>query len=208
MLTGVQRARFLEKAAAYGGLRRAGEEPLEVPDAEWRRFEAILRPVRLRRDEFFVRPGEPATRFGLILSGLLRFYYVDRSGREATKAFRGPYEVAAPYAEMLLGAPSRTCIQALEDSQLLVAAHADFRRLYARHACWERVGRLMAEQFYLAKERREFEFLQLPAQERYLIFKRDFPGLAGRLPQYQIASYLGITAVALSRIRGRLRRRD
>lgn len=198
MLSAQQKRLFLDKAARGA--------TLELPAAEWKRFESLLRPAKLKKGELFIRPGEPARRFALILSGLMRFYYLDRAGRESTKAFRGPFEIAAPYAEMLLGQVSRSHIEALEAAELLVVEYKDFRALYDRHPCWQEVGRLMAEQHFLAKEKREFEFLQLPAAERYLAFRREQPELLARLPQYQIASYLGITPVALSRIVSQLRR--
>lgn len=206
MLTDAQKKKFLLRVATYGGLLAAPAALPRIPEAEWRRFEGLLRPARLSKGDFFIRPGDPARTFALVLSGLLRFYYIDRTGKEATKAFRGAYELAAAYPEMLLGIASRSHVEALEDCELLVGRYEDLKGLYRRHACWLEVGRLSAEQYFIAKERREFEFLQQSAAERYQAFLREQPVLAARLPQYQIASYLGITPVALSRIVGRLRR--
>lgn len=188
-------------------LAHVGAQDLAVPADEWRALEALLSLLRLRKGAFFVKPGDPSGRIGVVRKGLLRFYYVDASGSEATKAFRGPGELAAAYAEMLLGAPSRTFVEALEDSEVLIADYARFKRLYDRHHCWQALGRRVAERFYLAKEQREFEFLQLSAEERYRRFDQEYPGLAGRIPQYHVASYLGITPVALSRIVSRLKKR-
>ena len=198
MLTAAEKAAVLERAGAKG---------LNVPPEQWRAFDALLSPLRLRKGGFFMRPGEPSGRIGIVRKGLLRFYYVDASGGDATKAFRGPGELAAAYAEMLLGAPSRTFIEALQDSEMLVVDYARLQRLYDRHPCWQELGRRVAEHFYLTKEQREFEFLQLSAEERYRRFNKEYPGLAGRIPQYHVASYLGITPVALSRIRRRLKKR-
>lgn len=191
MLTAAERRAFL---------RKLGAERVEVPEAEWRAFERLLEPLKLAKGERFVEPGDATGRVGLVRSGLFRFYYVDADGREATKAFRGPGELAAPYAELLMGVPSRTYIEALEDSELLAARYEDLVALYARHRCWLELGRRVAETFYVTKERREFELLQLPARERYRLFSDEYPGLAGRIPQYHVASYLGITPVALSRL--------
>ena len=66
---------------------------------------------------------------------------------------------------------------------------------------WERLGRLLTEQLYIKKEQREAEFLLDDAPTRYRNFQKQYPGLEDRLPQYHVASYLGITPVALSRIR-------
>lgn len=180
-----------------------------VPEREWLKLERNLKPERLKKGEFFLRPGDDSHRAAIILKGLLRSYYVDRDGSEATKAFRGPKEMIAAYSEMLQGIPSRTNVQAVEDCELLTV---DFRRvesLYDSHPCWQRLGRRIAEEHFVQKEQREFEFLQLPALERYRLFEEKYPGLVEKLPQYHIASYLGITAVALSRLKagGSSRRR-
>src|SRR5262245_27438280 len=191
MLTAAEREAFLARVGAQG---------LSLPEPEWRAFERLLAPRRFSKGERFVEPGDRRGLVGLVRSGLFRFYYVDADGREATKTFRGPGELAAAYAELLMGVPSRTFVEALEDSELLVAPYAELLRLYARHPGWQELGRRVAERFYVNKERREFELLQLPAAERYRLFDREYPGLAARIPQYHVASYLGITPVALSRI--------
>lgn len=62
----------------------------------------------------------------------------------------------------------------------------------------------MVDKLYLRKEKKELELLKSSAEERYLHFLTDYPGLVQRVPQYHIASYLGITPESLSRIRSKL----
>ena len=102
--------------------------PDYVPAEQWARLERELRPLSLRRGEFFLRPGDDARRVAVVRKGLLRFFYVDREGREATKAFRGEGELVAAFSEALTGRPARTSIQAVEDCELLTL---DYRRLVA-----------------------------------------------------------------------------
>jgi CRP-like cAMP-binding protein len=191
MLTEKERARILA---------RVGASSVRLPPAEWRALEGLLKPRRLAKGEEFIRPGDSARRIGIVRAGLLRFYYVDPDGDESTKAFRGPGELAAAYAEAISGVPSRTFIQALEDSEILEGDYARVTALFSRHPAWQELARRVAEHFYVTKERREFEFLQLSAEQRWRQFDRAYPGLASRIPQYHIASYLGVTPVALSRI--------
>lgn len=175
--------------------------PDYVPAEQWARLERELRPLSLRRGEFFLRPGDDARRVAVVRKGLLRFFYVDREGREATKAFRGEGELVAAFSEALTGRPARTSIQAVEDCELLTLDYRRLVALYPAHPCWQELGRRIAEEHYVNKEQREYEFLQLSALERYRLFEERWPGLAARLPQYHIASYLGITPVALSRLK-------
>lgn len=172
-----------------------------VPREQWARLEAHLRPRRVAKGENFIEPGQPSTEAAIVVSGLLRFYYTDVEGREATKAFRGPGELVAAYAELLDRRPSRTTIEALADSELLVVRHDRVTALYRDHACWQELGRVIAEDHYRQRERREQELLLNSATERWETFIKERPDLAQRLPQKIIASYLGITPVALSRIK-------
>jgi CRP-like cAMP-binding protein len=204
MLSEQERRALVAGVAAHGG--PFARPPALTPDF-WAALGRELRAVRLEKGAFFVRPGEPSGAVALVRSGLLRFYYTDTEGAEFTKAFRGPGELVAAFAELLLGLPSRTHIQAVEASVVLVADFARLDRALARFPAWQPLARLIAEHFYVVKEKREFELLQLSAEERYRRFVADSPELLGRLPQYSVASYLGVTPVALSRIVSRLKRR-
>lgn len=186
--------------------REIGRRFSPVPEAEWPRLESLARPMRLAKGEWFLRPGDDARRFAVVRQGLLRLYYIDEAGAEATKAFRGAPDFASAYRELLRGEPSRTYVQAVEDSELLVFDFPRLERLYAGQAWWERLARLVAERHFLDKEQREYEFLQLSAARRYALFLEAMPDVARRVPQYMVASYLGVTPVALSRIRGSGRR--
>jgi len=178
-----------------------------IPPEQWVRLEGFLKPRRLTKGGFFIEPDQPSHEAGIVVSGLMRFYYTDTEGREATKAFRGPGELVAAYAEMLDKRPSRTTISALEDTELLVVRYDRVTALYKDHPCWQELGRVIAEDHYRQRERREQELLLNSATERWKSFMTEKPELAAKLPQKIIASYLGITPVALSRISAGERRK-
>lgn len=171
-----------------------------IPEEQWSAFEAKLIEKNIKKGEFLLQPGEKTLEFGIVLSGMLRFYYTDQDGKEQIKAFRRAGELVGPYAEMLMDIPSRTFIQAMENSRLVLINRNDFLPFYEKHSCWQILGRIVAEKHFLAKEQREFEFLQMDVWERYQQFRQDFGELIGKIPQHQIASYLGVTPVALSRV--------
>lgn len=173
----------------------------------WKALLQLGQRRRLPRGGFFVRPGESATHFGVVLRGLLRHYYVDAGGRESVKAFRGPMEVSAPYAELIQRRPSRTYIEALTETELLVFRFEDFESAAEDSLELQRLARRFSEVHFVQKEQREYEFLMLSAEERYRQFCARMPELVQHIPQHQVASYIGITPVALSRIRARSRRR-
>ena len=85
--------------------------------------------------------------------------------------------------------------------EVAVIRYRDLEMLYESYPGWQRLGRKLIEYYYLIIERREYQFLALSAKERYQQFRSDYPGLEQRISQAQIASYLGINPVTLSRIR-------
>jgi CRP-like cAMP-binding protein len=75
--------------------------------------------------------------------------------------------------------------------------------LYDQFEGLERIARKLAENYFMVKEQREIELVLLDASQRYRLFQQEYPGLENRIPQYHIASYLGITPTQLSRIRAK-----
>jgi CRP-like cAMP-binding protein len=186
-----------ERIGAVLGMSAAQLQPLLGVGSE----------TKLDKGDFFAKPGQKVSRFGIVLEGLVRHYYVGADGKESVKAFRGPYEFTAPYAELILGKPSRTFIQALYETRLLCFEWGELERRAASSLELTRVLRRFAEAQFALKEQREYEFLQLSAEERYLQFCRERKEHLEHVPLHQIASYIGITPVALSRIRARLARK-
>ncbi|WP_375742082.1 Crp/Fnr family transcriptional regulator [Corallococcus interemptor] len=178
-----------------------------LPPEEWVKAEAVAKEQALEKRELFLRPGDAADRFAVVLQGVFRGVRVSPRGGESIKAFRAEGELIGAYAEMLQRRPSMTAIEALEPSRVLVFQARDFQTLEQGHVCWERLARRVAEQHFLLKERREQEFLELSAEERLVNFWEEHPHLKGRIPQRDVAAYLGITEVGLSRIVSRRRKR-
>ena len=172
-----------------------------IPEAEWTKARQLFQPVVLQKGSFFVRAGEVPKSLGFVVSGLLRLFYIDDDGAEFNKSFSAENGFVAAYSGLLLQEPSRLFVDALEDSELLVADYAAYQVLAEGHPCWQIINRKIAENLFIKKEKRESELLLDSATTRYMRFRAEYPALVDRLKQYHIASYLGITPVALSRIR-------
>ncbi len=177
-----------------------------ISEKTWKTIVALGTRTFLAKGASFSQPGAPATHFAVVLSGLLRHFYLDPNGKESIKAFRGPMEVSGPYAEIIQRRPSRTFIEALTNAELFVFEVAEVDAAAETSLELQRLVRRFVEVQFVAKEQREYEFLLLSAEERYRQFCERLPELLQHIPQHQIASYIGITPVALSRIRGRIRR--
>lgn len=172
----------------------------DVPKSEWEHIESLFTTSTFKKNEHLIEAGDTTNNMFIITKGLTRSYYIDLEGKEFNKIFLPEYEIASAYVESLKNIPSRLYIQAIENTEALVIRFEEIQNLYKRHACWNQVGRKIAEDFFILKEQREYEFLLLDAKERYLNFLKDYGHIKDRIPQYHIAAYLGITPVSLSRI--------
>ena len=179
----------------------------QVPDGELRRLSGLLKDRVLEKGEFFGKAGEHPSEFALVVNGLLRKFYVTQDGRQMTRGFAMAGELVGAYAALLTHTESKLSVQALETSRVVTVEFAAFEALYERHACWNTLGRRVAEQLFVEREQRESDFLTLTPERRYEKFLSERPDIAERVPQYQVASYIGITPVSLSRLRARRQRR-
>ncbi len=157
------------------------------------------------KQQMLHQSGEFADQVFFICSGLVRFFYLTEDGKEHNKSFAGEntFVGAVQYANRL--EPCRFYIQALEPTQTLAISLSGLNTLYQTSLSWANFGRLYMESLAVKKITRESQLLLDSAEDRYLAFLNEQPQLAEKLPLYRIASYLGITDVALSRIRKRLK---
>ncbi len=158
-----------------------------IPNEEWEYIEQFFNPIKYKKGDHLVRSGEKTDSMYIIQSGLTRSYYIDKNGKEFNKIFLSEGEVASAYVELLKDIPARLDIQALEDTEVLVVKYQHIKDLYKRHDCWNEVGRRVAENFFILKEQREYEFLLLEAADRYHNFLKDYGHLKYRLTHYTVS---------------------
>jgi CRP-like cAMP-binding protein len=172
-----------------------------LQDKAWERIEALFSEKTLAKGDYFIGEGETAKQIGFLKSGIIRAFYRSNEGMEYNKHFFIPHNIIGGYSSLITSTPNKIIQQALTDCTILVANYSQVIKLYDLFPNFERVGRRLAELYFVNKEQREIEIVLLNADERYLILRRDYPQLEQQIPQYHIASYLGITPTQLSRIR-------
>lgn len=177
-----------------------------VPDPLWPRLSALFTAVELAAGEALVTPGSGRHRFGLVVSGLLRVHYPEADGSEANKTFVAEGGFVGSISAVITGVDPHYGIAALGPARVLAADPARWRELIPTDIHFERLARQHAEWLLLIKEEREHDFLSVDAAGRYRRLLAREPELAARVPARHLASYLGITAVQLSRIKSRLRK--
>lgn len=172
-----------------------------IPSDEWAKISSMFQAKSLKKNDHFLRIDEEPEHIGLVLSGLFRLYYIDSNGKEWVKSFETSKGLLAAYPEIILGKASRTNIQAITDCEILTLPAKDFMAKTRGILCWEAFLRKVAEFYYIRKENREYEFLKFQAKERWELFKLAHAEIHHLIPDYHIASYLGITPQSLSRLR-------
>ena len=178
---------------------------VNFPDSEWARLNQQLSYHELGAGAYFVRAGEPSSAVGFVVSGLLRKLYQMQDGREFIKDFSFESCLVTAYSALLTDSPSHLSIQAIEPTILIIIPYREVVGWYSLHPVWQELGRKIAEGLFIEREQREWQLLTSSARERYEIFIAQYPELVPRVPQYDIASYLGISPVSLSRLVGKKR---
>ena len=177
---------------------------VDLDDDQWHRLVGLFEVRTAREQEHLLLPGDRIYELFFVCEGLLRFYYLADNGTESNKAFIAEDQFAGPLAASALDLPVIYGVQTLEPTTLLAARYADFVTLFEEHPVFDRLGRKLMEWMVVQKELRERVALHQTARERYLAFVQQYPQFAQRVPQYHIASYLGMTAESLSRLRRKL----
>jgi len=164
---------------------------------------SLFRPRNFRRHQFIQQEGEVARYETFLLSGLTRTYEIDEKGAEHIVLFGTEDWWVGDLYSFLTGLPSTYAIDCLEDTQTMQVSKDDLEELYVRVPKLERHFRIMIQKAYITSTRRITSSLRKSAAERYMDFIRTYPSLEQRIPNHQIASFLGITPQSLSRIRAK-----
>ncbi|GAB3024409.1 Crp/Fnr family transcriptional regulator [Bowmanella dokdonensis] len=191
---------LLQMALKALHLRMQAYSPLS--DATWRDMQAICRLRQLQKGEHWLKAGERPDCFGFVYQGLMRVYALAEQGWEYNKNFFAEGRFPGSMTALLEGKASSLAAQALEDCILLEIDFAGFRELLTLHHDLALFQIQYLETHWLKfREKREIALVQDDATSRYERFLQEHGKLADRLPQYHIASHLGITPTQLSRIR-------
>ncbi|WP_242119159.1 Crp/Fnr family transcriptional regulator [Aestuariivivens sediminicola] len=151
-----------------------------------------------------VKFNEVPTKVYMLVSGLVRCYLTTEEGREYNKSFYLPLSFVASLTALMNKKPSKFVFECLSDCELFEIDYCRLMELCKQSSQVNRLYTKVLEMLYTKYERRLVELISLNATDRYLALRAQIPELDIIIPQYHIASYLGITAVQLSRIRKKM----
>ncbi|OQP49736.1 Crp/Fnr family transcriptional regulator [Niastella yeongjuensis] len=175
--------------------------PVGEPEKEI--IATLFTEKQFKKGEPFLLEGKVCRQVGFISKGLMR-YFLTRDGEEKTFYFAREYEFVSNYESFVPQIPSLKSIEALEDTTAYVISYDNLNRLYATMANGERMGRLIMEQVFVQALQNLNSFYSDTPEQRYEKLLQTHPDLQQRIPQYYIASCVGVKPQSLSRIRKRL----
>jgi CRP-like cAMP-binding protein len=163
-----------------------------------------LTPKKLRKKQYFIQEGDTGKGICFVEKGALRAYVLDEAGVEHITAFAFEGYTIGDLYSFIHSEPATLNIDAMEDCELMVISKPAHDELLQKMPKYETYIRLLVTDAYIALQRRTCTMISLPLEERYVAFTQMFPTLFQRVPQHMIASYMGLSAETLSRVRSRL----
>lgn len=156
---------------------------------------------RFRKHQYILQEGDVCTHDNFVIKGLARTYRVDDKGHEHILRFTPEDWWTGDLGSFLSDTPSLYNVDCLEDTEILRISSADLDTLFERVPKMNKYFRLLYQRSIVSYTLRVTSTLTKSAAERYEEFIRQYPHIGQRVPNHQIASFLGITPQSLSRIR-------
>ena len=174
-----------------------------LTDEESQQFSAAFREVKIRKRQFIVQPDFTVKHRHFVLKGTFRAYVVGDEGQDHTIAFAIEDWWITDYNSYILQKPATMFVVALEESIILEITYEKEQQLKKDNHKFETFFRIRAERTAAFMQQRIISNLTQTAEERFEGFVMKYPLIVQRVPQYALASYLGMTTEFLSRIRNR-----
>ncbi len=172
-------------------------------DSELKIIMPYFEPKKFRKKTTLLEIGNVSNEVFYLIKGCIRLY-CEKDGEELSTYFFTENMFAGSYDSFLSRKPSKVAIETLEECEVLVLSHKGQEKLYDIFPKMNEFTRKAIEQRFVLLHDLFISYLLNSPEERYLMLLKDRPELLQRIPQHQIASFLGITRVSLSRIRNRL----
>lgn len=158
----------------------------------------------VKRKGFLLQEGEICNHYYFVVSGCFRMFAIDSDFKEHNLQFAVENDWIVDFQSFYTEMPSKLYIEAVEPSVVLQINHEDLLYLYVNYPKFDRNFRIIVEQKYIGYQNRILQNISSTGEERYVSFLNDYPHLINRLPNTQIASYIGVTPEFLSKIRKNL----
>ena len=156
------------------------------------------------KGQYILQQGDPCQFLNFLVAGVTKTFHIDHEGNEHIFRFAIENWWATDLPSFIDQGLANTNIQCLENTHVIQLSKQNLEELYLEIPQLEHFFRLLFQRVSITLEKRIIGNLSLSAKERYLLFKEEYPEFEQRMPQYMIASYLGISKQYLSEIRNQL----
>lgn len=168
---------------------------------ELQQMRATATEYKLKRREYILKAGDICRYKIFVISGMLRSYRTKPDGSEHILKFSPEESWTTDPESYHHLTPSHYYIDALEDSELIMWAKADFDDLFNKIPALEGLTQRLISNNLYSTQQRVFSSISSTAEEKYDEFVQTYPGILARVPLHMVASYLGVSRETLSRIR-------
>lgn len=186
---------------AYSVLLNYVARHIHLTEEEQRFFTSLLRITQVKKKQLIVQPEFICKYRSYVLKGAMRAYFIDKKAQDHTIAFAVEEWWISDYNSFIFQEPARLYVEALEETILIQLDYNAERLLMETIPTFERFFRIITERAFAHLQQRTLSTLSMTAEERYEEFLKKYPAIATRVPQYTLASYLGMTTEYLSKLR-------
>lgn len=167
-------------------------------------FNSYFKTKVITTKNYLLKAGEICKYEGFVTKGCFRVFLIDKKGNENVLYFAIKNWWLSDIDSFTNQIPSQLFIQALENSEVLLISKKDKEKCYDKIPKIERLFRIMTQKFLVSNQRRILQSQSLTSEERYVYFLANYPQIAQKITNIQLASYLGITHEFVSKIRRKI----
>jgi len=187
----------------YQGILNNIAKYVELTEDEKQEFTSILKATRVKKRQFIIQPGYPCEFRNYIVKGAVRVFYLDDNGKEHTISIGIEDWFFTDFFSYIHKTPAIHFAEAIEDSLILQMKYDDIEKLCSKILPLCQYFRLLTEKALAYSRQRVIANISKTSEERYREYAEKYPHIINRVPQYMIASYLGISPESLSRIKSK-----
>jgi CRP-like cAMP-binding protein len=182
-------------------LNKILNELIGLTKSEWENFHVKLKRKKLNAKTAIIKEGSIAHNIYFIEYGLLRTYHL-QDGKEINTYFACDNQFISTFSSFITQTASFETLEAIENSVVYELSYQALSELYSEFPKFEKLGRILAEKNYLCVLDRTLTMQTKTAKEKYLEFIKNYDSnIIQKVPQYMIATFLGIAPESLSRAR-------
>jgi CRP-like cAMP-binding protein len=169
---------------------------------------SIIRITRVKKRQFLEQPGYRCAYRSYVVKGAFRSFFTDNEGKDHTLQIAIEDWFISDFYSYITKTPATLYVEALEDAIIFQMKYEDIEPLCGKIHSLSEYFRITTERAFAHSRKRALSNLSKTAEERYLEYLDNYPGIVNRVPQKIVASYLGISAEFLSKIRAQLAKKS